>query len=145
MADKYSPELIGSFEQRNCFVVPAKMLAAVATKGHPPTVSWKPGMSLGGWTVRHYTWAGIEGVEIAFYPGRIHETVSTCSTYAKKPVRVGDQAAAGNALVSFGAVATHSVCGRSKTHHIGFQLKIGCLFAPRDENALTRGPSTANK
>jgi len=109
MADEYTPELIRPFEDGNRLIVPTKMLAALTTEGHSPPVSRKPGMSFSGRTVSKCSWAGIEGVEVAFYPGRVHKEVSVGSTYAKKPVRVGNQADATNALIDFSAVATNSV------------------------------------
>jgi hypothetical protein len=127
MIDKYSPEFIRPLEQRDSFIVPTKMLAAVATKGHPPTISRKPGMSLGGWTVSNCTRAGIEGVKIAFHSGGVYETVSVCRTYTMKPIRVSDQGAARNALICFGTVATNSVYRRSRGEHIWFQREVGCV------------------
>ena len=127
MIDKYAPKFIRPFERRDCFIVPTKMLAAVATKGHPPAVSRKPGMSLGGRTVSNCTGAGIEGVKIAFHSGGVYETVSAARTYTMKPVRVGDQSTAGSALISFGTVAANSVCQESRGEHIGFQCEVGCI------------------
>jgi hypothetical protein len=109
MVCQYSPEFIRALEDGNRFVMPAKVLTTVATKGHTPAVSWKPCMSLGGWTVSNCTRAGIKGVKVAFYPSGICKKVSASSTYAKKPVRVCDQAAGGNALINFGTVAANCV------------------------------------
>ena len=66
-------------------------------------------MGLRGWTMSNCTRAGIKGVEIAFYTGRIEEKVTVGSANAMKPVRVCDQTAAGNALISSGTVAANSI------------------------------------
>ena len=109
MVDKYSPEFIRPFEKRNRLIVPAKMMTAVATKGHPPAVTGKPGMGLCGSAVSNCSRAGIEGVKIAFHPGGVHENVSTTPRYRKNSVRIGDEAAAGNALIYFGSVAANCI------------------------------------
>jgi hypothetical protein len=107
--DKYSPEFMRPFEQRNRLIVPAKMMTAVATKGHPPAVTRKPGMGLGGSAVSNCSRAGIEGVKIAFHPGRVHENVSASPRYRKNSVRTGDEAAAGNALIYLTSVAANCI------------------------------------
>ncbi len=109
MVDKYSPEFIRPFEKRNRLIVPAKMMTAVATKGHPPAVTGKPGMGLCGSAVSNCSRAGIEGVKIAFHPSGIHENVSASPRYRKNSVRIGDEAAAGNALIYFGSVAANLI------------------------------------
>jgi hypothetical protein len=85
------------------------MMTAMATKGHPPAVTRKPGMGLGGSAVSNCSRAGIEGVKIAFHPGGVHEDVSTTPRYRKNSVRVGDKAAAGNALIYFTTVAANCI------------------------------------
>lgn len=109
VVDKYAPEFIRPFEPRNRLIVPAKMMTAVATKGHSPAVTRKPGMGRGGSAVSHCTRAGIEGVKIALHPGRVHENVSASPRYAKNSVRICDEAAAGNALIYFGSVAANCI------------------------------------
>jgi hypothetical protein len=101
------------------------MLAAVAAEGHSPTISRKPGMSFGGWPVSNCTWAGIEGVEIALYPGGVYEKVSSCSTDTEEPVGVGDHATAGNALVNLATVATNNPKRREKAVHVWLQHQVG--------------------
>ncbi len=105
--------------------MPAKVLAAVATKGHSPPVPWKPAVGRGGWTVSSCTRARIKGVEVAFYPGGVDKKMSARRSYAKKPVRVGDKASAGKALIDFGSVTANSAQRSEKAEHINFQRKAG--------------------
>jgi hypothetical protein len=66
-------------------------------------------MGLGGSAVSNCSRAGIEGVKIAFHPGRVHEDVSASPRYRKNSVRTGDEATAGNALIYLTSVAANCI------------------------------------
>lgn len=108
MSNQDSPEFIWPVEHRHCFIVPAKVLTAEATEGHAPAVTGKPGMGLGGYTMRKCSRAISEGVKVALYTGRVDKKMPAGSTYAKQSIRIGDKAATANTLVHFGTITTNS-------------------------------------
>ena len=83
MGDENAPKFGWSFKCRNPLIVPAQMLAAVATEGHAPAVSWEPGISFGGWSVGDGTLAGRKGVKITLYAGWVYKEMSVGSTHTK--------------------------------------------------------------
>jgi hypothetical protein len=93
----------------------------MSTEGHAPTVAWKPGMNLGCWTMGNCTLAGGEGAKIAFHTCRIYEEMTTGSTNVQQSVRVGNQAAAAEALIGFGTITSNFVQKIKKTKHFWFQ------------------------
>jgi hypothetical protein len=98
--------------------VPAKVLTAKATEGHAPLVSRKPGMGESPLSKDDCTRTGREGVKIALNTCRVNKKMPVGSIYGKQPIRLGDQAAAGNALVSLCAVSTDYVKGIEEKRHI---------------------------
>jgi hypothetical protein len=97
--DENSPELGRLHGVQNRFIVPPKVLAAMAAKGHAPAVPRKPGMGLSGLPYGHCARAGIKGMKIAFNTRRVHVQVSVPTIYVKQSIRITNETTADIALV----------------------------------------------
>jgi hypothetical protein len=66
---------------------------------------------------------GIKGMKVAFHACRVDEEVSIGPSYEDQSVRVGDQAAAGSAVIGLRTIATGFFKGRMKIEHLRIQGK----------------------
>jgi hypothetical protein len=69
------------------------------------------------------TRTGIKGMKVAFHACRVYEEVSMGPAYEGQSVRVGDQAAAGNAVIGLRTIATGFFKDRMKIEHLRIQGK----------------------
>jgi hypothetical protein len=69
------------------------------------------------------TRTGIKGMKVAFHTCRVYEEVSIGPAYEDQSVRVGDQAAAGSAMIGLGTIPTSFFKGRMKIEHLRIQAK----------------------
>jgi hypothetical protein len=66
---------------------------------------------------------GIKGMKVAFHACRVYEEVSIRPSYKDQSVRVGDQTAAGSAMIGLRTIATGFLKGRMKIEHLRIQGK----------------------
>lgn len=127
MGNQDTPEFSWPFEYGCRFIVPSKVLSAVAAEGQAPTVAWKPGVDEGGPSMSYCTRTVKKGEEITFHTRWVDKEMSMATAYGDQSIRRGDKTPTAAALVDFAAVATGSSQGKSKAEHAGFQSKEGLL------------------
>ena len=80
-------------------------------------------MGLCGFSHGNCTRTGIKGTKVAFHACRVYEEVSIGPSYEDQSVRVGDQAAAGSAMIGLRTIPTGFFKGRMKIEHLRIQGK----------------------
>ena len=108
MRNQNAPEFSGPFKYGHGFIAPSQMLAAIAAEGHTPTISRKPGISLGSSTMSDCARTIGESVKVTFYTSWVCEKMPVTGANAKQSIRVSDEAPTTVALVDFGTITTNS-------------------------------------
>lgn len=93
------------------------MLTALPAEGQAPAIASKPGMSLRGFSSGRRTRTRGKGIKVALRSCGVHKEVPIGTAYAEKPVRLGNQAMAGTALVRFRPVAADCIQDRMDKRH----------------------------
>jgi hypothetical protein len=97
--------------------MPAQVLAAVAAQSQSPAIAGKPRVRQSGLSESDGPLAGVERVEIAFDFRRVDKAVPGGPADGVQTVRMRDQGATGDALVSLGAISSYALyCTKTEEH-----------------------------
>jgi hypothetical protein len=127
--EKDTPKVSRSFEYGHGFIVPSKVLNAMAAEGHAPAVARKPRVGCSGASMSSCTRTVRKGEEVTLNTRRVDEQMSIGSADANQSIRISDKTSTAKALVDFATVATDSFRRKNEAEHFGFQRKEGCLAA----------------
>lgn len=88
--EKDTPKVSRSFEYGHGFIVPSKVLNAMAAEGHAPAVARKPRVGCSGSSMSSCTRTVRKGEEITFNTRWVDEQMSIGRAYANQSIRIGD-------------------------------------------------------